>query len=248
MVAPRNGGSGRRATSMLGGLISLLLLLLVLVAVGVEARLPPNQLRIGILSKPEMCTDKVERGDKISVHCTCAPPLRPEKRAISQDLASSDLCGCLAHAQCSIIHGPCNADIMKLWEDDKELFNSYERHSPVEFTVGVRQIVQGTPVRVPASPGVAWSQYSDPFRSPSSPGPDWRSLGRRRHWHVRRREAPHCRPAPPRYARARCRPRWYSLYLIAFRGCPSRVGPHSLRQGRRPSARAAYATRVPSLP
>lgn len=105
MAAPRNGGSGRRATSMLGGLISLLLLLLVLVAVGVEARLPPNQLRIGILSKPEMCTDKVERGDKISVHCTCAPPLRPEKRAISQDLASSDLCGCCL-AQCSMLHDP----------------------------------------------------------------------------------------------------------------------------------------------
>jgi len=72
MAAPRNGGSGRPASSTLGQLISLLqlLLLLALVAVGAEARLPPNQLRIGILSKPEMCTDKVERGDKISVHCT----------------------------------------------------------------------------------------------------------------------------------------------------------------------------------
>lgn len=71
-----------------------------------------------------------------------------------------------------MIHGPCNTDIMKLWDDDKELFNSYERHSPVEFTVGVRQIVQGTPVRMPASPGVAWSQFSDPSVSLTSPGPD----------------------------------------------------------------------------
>ena len=109
-----------------------------------KPRVPPKDLRIGVLHRPETCTHQIERGDRIEVHCTCARRRTARgggARAGNEGMNQGGLRGKRARGT-----GPRGArtDTGSFFDDNRQFASSYERNKPIEFTVGVNQIVEGT--------------------------------------------------------------------------------------------------------
>jgi predicted lysophospholipase L1 biosynthesis ABC-type transport system permease subunit len=86
MAAMRGTFAKQSAAAAVAAALSVLLVVLLVVAgVGVRAeegkapRAPPKELRIGVLHRPDDCTQTAEYGDRVEVHCTRrlhGPPAR----------------------------------------------------------------------------------------------------------------------------------------------------------------------------
>ena len=130
----------------------LLLALTVLMSAALMAasmREPPQELRIGVLHRPENCDYKVGKGDKISVHCRRPPP----GRAVRSALAGQAGAQALMQADKSATRPSAAApDSLSFFDDPQtEVDSTLKRNKPVEFTIGIRQIIAGGRAR--ARPG-----------------------------------------------------------------------------------------------